>query len=95
MPTPTRERVQISVRLDKRIADLLDAKVAHEKSIGHKVTKEKVVADAIVQTCGDEQPKHGWLPVMDGEWIAPIDLTSNVALLDFLDETEAEEKSQA
>ena len=81
-------RTQISVRVDQHVVDLLNAKIAQEKRNGRRVTKEKLVTDAI--TAAYDQPEHGWLPVSKSEWIAPVDLCSNAALLDFLDETETE-----
>jgi len=91
MTTLTRDRIQLNVRVDKRIADMLNAKIAHEKSIGHHVTKDQVVADAIVAACSADEPDDDWLPVLDTGWIAPVDPRSNAAVYDWLEKTEAED----
>jgi hypothetical protein len=91
MPTQTKPRTQLSVRVDQRVIDMLNDRIAREKRSGRRVTKEQLVSDAITGTYGDAEAEHGWLPTLDSKFIGPPEiLESNSAMLDFLDKTEAE-----
>ncbi|MCL2317107.1 MAG: hypothetical protein FWC46_08510 [Actinomycetia bacterium] len=90
MTTLSHDKVQLNVRVEPRVVGLLDARIAQARRSGRRVTKEQLVSDAIT-TAYEQEPKHGWLPVVHGgTWNAPPEtLTSNAALLDWLDEQEA------
>ena len=85
MSTPVRDKVQISVRLDRRVAELLDARVAQARRGGHRIAKEQLVSDAITAAYGDQR-RRGWLPAHQGSWNPHVDPASTTALLDWLDE---------
>jgi len=83
------DKAQLNVRVDRRAADLLNARVAQAKRKGQRISKEKLVSDAILATYGGE-PDHGWLPVLGCRWVAPAGTaSSNAAMLDWLERTEA------
>ena len=89
MPTLAADKKQLNVRVDRHAAELLDAQIARAKRAGRRVSKEKLVSDAIVAAYGGE-PEHGWLPVFESRWVAPAETaTSNAAMLDWLERTEA------
>ena len=91
MSALTRDKVRLNVRIDRRAADLLDDRVARAERTGQCVTKGKLVSDVIVAAY-DKELSHGWLPVAHGTWNAPPEAaTSNAALLDWIEQMEAEQ----
>ena len=92
MSTLTSEKRQLNVRVDRRAAELLEARVAQAKRAGRRVTKEKLVSDAIVAAYDQEHDDLIWLPVCHGTWNAPPEAaTSNAALWDWIEQVEAEQ----
>jgi len=90
MPTLAPDKTQLNVRVDRRAAELLDARVAQAKRAGRRISKEKLVSDAIIAAYGEAE--HGWLPVFECRWVAPPEAaTSNSVLLDWLEQTEADQ----
>ncbi|MCL2490021.1 MAG: hypothetical protein FWF36_04750 [Propionibacteriaceae bacterium] len=87
MATLTAEKVQISVRIDRRLVQRLDAQVRQARRSGRPVTKEKLVADAIAATYPESEPVD--MPVHDGALLHGADRFSNVDLLDLVDRIEA------
>ena len=82
-------KTQLSVRIDDGVITLLDAHIARSRQAGHRVTKEKLVEDAIRKAYPDPLT-HGanWLPTIDGKIVTHWDPRSNTGLLDMLDEFE-------
>jgi hypothetical protein len=72
--------------VDPRVVKTLDAKVAEARRAGKRVTKERLVSDAVLTTYSDSATR---LPEFSCEWVTDIDPYSNTALLDFLDGHEA------
>ncbi|MCL2464368.1 MAG: hypothetical protein FWF28_04780 [Micrococcales bacterium] len=87
MSAQSEEKVQISVRLERSVAQRLDRQIAQARRAGRRVTKEKLVADAIVLAF--PEPESARLPVHRASWLATTDPRSTTALLDLLDEVEA------
>ncbi len=85
MPALTQDRIQLNVRVDRQAADLLEIQIARARQEGRRVTKERLVSDAILSAYGD-QPESDWLPVHHGTWNPPAEASrSNAALFDWLD----------
>ena len=79
------EKVQLSVRVSAQVAQLLDTEVAKASRNGQRITKERLVSDAIVATYSESFQDGDWLPVHHGEFKVQVDPRSNSALLDLLD----------
>jgi hypothetical protein len=88
MPTQAEDKEQLNARVDRSVMRLLDRQLARERRAGRKVTKERLVADAIVAAY-QEPTDADWLPVHRGVFTAELDPGSNSALLDFADQAEA------
>jgi len=60
MTTPAAKKVQLNVRVEPRVIELLDAQVEHARHAGHRVSKERLVSDAIMAAYGAEKhpPAH-------------------------------------
>ena len=78
--------VALNVRVPRTVMGLLDTRVEQERRANRRVTKEKLVADAIQARFAPSTDE--WLPTHEAT-LAPIDHLSNAALLDLLDELEA------
>ena len=85
------DKVQLSVRVEDRVMGLLDAEVAQARSAGSKITKERLVSDAVTAAHGDHRPTrpHGWLPEHHATLLVDVDPCSSTALLDIQDNLEA------
>jgi len=84
VPVTTRKRM-LNVRVDEQVMERLDEEIAQARRAGRKVTKERLVADAITRVYPGRDTS---LPVHQAEWVAPVDPRSTRALLDFLDDSE-------
>jgi hypothetical protein len=85
--------VQLSLRVDQQVARLLDAKVVQARRAGRRVTKERLVSDAVLAAYPDPAGAgDDWLPVHRGEFTAEVDPRSTTALLDLVDGAEAGER---
>ncbi|MDR0416807.1 MAG: hypothetical protein LBH76_05745 [Propionibacteriaceae bacterium] len=91
MPSPSLDKVQLSVRVDEQVARRLDAKVAQARQAGRRVTKERLVSDAIMAAYPDNAG-DSWLPVHQAAFAVDVDPRSTTALLDLLDDLEAAER---
>ena len=86
MSVPTAEKRMLNVRVDEQVMRRLDEELAQARRAGRKVTKERLVADAIMLAYPDGADS---LPVHQAVWKATTDPRSNTALLDLLDDLEA------
>lgn len=84
----TSGKVMLNVRVPIEVMGRLNAKVDQARRSGRKVTKERLVSDAIMSAYPAAEPDPDWLPSHEAAWVADIDPYSNVALLDFMDRTE-------
>jgi len=91
MPTPTGEKTMLNVRVTSEVMSRLDAKINQAKQSGRKVTKERLVSDAILSAYPAAGEDSDWLPFHESTWAADADPYSNAALLDFMDSTEAQQ----
>lgn len=85
MSATSAPKVQLSVRVDENVVRRLDELVAQARRVGQRLTKERLVADAIMTAYPDSAID---LPVHQGALLASLDPRSNTALLDFLDSTQ-------
>lgn len=86
MPVTTAKRM-LNVRVDEQVMTRLDEELTQARRTGKKVTKERLVVDAIMRVY---PPVDEGLPVHQAAWMAQIDPHSTTALLDFLDSAEEE-----
>jgi len=84
----TTQKVQLCVRVDPQIANLIDDQVAKAKNAGHRITKEKLVSDAITAVYQDSDGGVD-LPVHRAIYTSEVDPSSTTALLDFVDRSES------
>ena len=86
MSVMTEEKRMLNVRVDEQVMRRLDDQLAQARRAGRKMTKERLVADAIMLAYPGREVA---LPVHEAVWAADIDPRSNTALLDLLDDIEA------
>ena len=89
MPTSTSEKTMLNVRVTSEVMSRLDARIDQARRSGRKVTKERLVSDAILATY--PATDSDWLPSHESIWAADADPYSNAALLDFMDGAEVQQ----
>ena len=88
MSVMTSEKVMLNVRVSSEVMGRLDAKIEQAKRSGHRMTKERLVSDAILSAYPAAIQNTDWLPSHEATWVAGADPYCNAALLDFMDNAE-------